>query len=309
MSGSERGWSDYWQKDGAKGEVFVSAEGERHPALGEFWRQHLRELEVGTRVIDLASGAGSVYAHLPQDHDFDLFAADISAVALEALTRRFPGVATLACSADKVPLDDASFDLVVSQFGVEYAGLDAFAEAARLVAPGGRFVALCHIRDGYIDSGNRAQLKEAQLVLDVGFIDAAAGLAEAAFGSDAEAIRRAESEFLPVARQVGEGIGRCRKGIHTYLFFGFRELYEKRQQYDLPDITGWLDGMRGELDMNIDRLSRMCKAALSAQDVEKIHELFESQGLEDVHCTPFETPGNKLPVAWNLTAGRGERND
>jgi SAM-dependent methyltransferase len=307
VSGSERGWSDYWQKDGAKGEVFVNAQGERHPALADFWRQHLGEAEAGERVIDLASGAGSVYAHLPEGHGFELFAADISSVALEALKKRFDGVTTLACSADKVPLDDASFDLVISQFGIEYAGLGAFAEAARLVAPGGRLVALCHVRDGYIDSGNSAQLREAKLVLDVGFVDAAVKLAEAAFGSDAEALRRAEAEFVPVAQQVGEGINRCKKGIHTYLYFGFRELYEKRQQYDLTDITGWLDGMRGELDMNVDRLSRMCKAALSAEDTEKIHEIFEAQGLEDVHCTPFETLGNKLPVAWNLSARRGRK--
>lgn len=307
MSGSDRGWSDYWQKDGAKGEVFVNAQGDRHPALADFWRQHFEELDDGSKIIDLASGAGSVFAHLPEAHGFTLFAADISDVALEALAKRFANVTTVACSADTVPLDDASFDLVVSQFGVEYAGLGAFAEAARLLAPGGRFIGLCHIEEGYIDSSNRAQLEEAQLVSDLGFVDKAIDLATAAFMPDAEAQRLAQGEFIPVADQVAAGTSRQKKGIHSYLFFGFRELFQKRSQYDLSDITGWLEGMRGELDMNIDRLSRMCKAALSRNDVDEIQKIFEAQGLEDVNCTPFETPGNELPVAWELTACSGRK--
>ena len=309
MSDAERGWSEYWQKDGAGGEVFVDARGEGHPALAEYWRQHFEAADVGARIIDLASGAGSVYAHVPEGKQFELVAADISEVALKALVERFPAVKTVVCPADEVPLEDASFDVVVSQFGVEYAGIEAFAEAARLVAPGGRFIALCHFRDGYIDNDNRAQLKEARLIANLDFIDKAVNLATAGFGNDAASLRRAQDEFVPVADTVAAGVGRQKKGIHSYLFFGFRELYAKRQRYELSDITGWLEGMRAELDVNLDRLSRMCDAALSDDDVQRVREIFEAKGLEDVHCTPFETPGNKLPVAWNLTAGRGERND
>ena len=115
MSNSEKGWTDYWKKDSADGEVFVNAQGERHPALAEFWRQQFECLPDGSRIIDLASGAGSVFAHLPEGHDHQLFAADISQVALKALEERFPGVTTIVCSADQVPLGDGSFDVVVSQ--------------------------------------------------------------------------------------------------------------------------------------------------------------------------------------------------
>lgn len=305
MTDSERGWSDYWQKEGAKGEVFVNAEGESHPALADYWQQHFGSVGGPARIIDLASGAGSVFAHLPTDHDFELFAADISKVALATLSERFAGVTTIVCSASDVPQDDGSFDLVVSQFGVEYAGVDAFGEAARLVAPGGRLIALCHYRDGYIDSDNRAQLAEAELVAELGFIDRAVELATAAFGRDAGRLARAQQDFVPAGNEIAAAIRRQKKGIHAHLFAGFRQLYERRRHYDLSDITGWLEGMRGELELNLDRLSRMCAAALSDADVGRIRELFEARGLEHVHCTPFETPGNELPVAWDLTARRG----
>ena len=92
MTGSEQGWSDYWQREGAKGEVFVNAEGESHPALAEYWQRQLASVAGPARIIDLASGAGSIYAHLPEEHEFELFAADISPVALETLSGRFDKV-------------------------------------------------------------------------------------------------------------------------------------------------------------------------------------------------------------------------
>jgi ubiquinone/menaquinone biosynthesis C-methylase UbiE len=309
MNSSPEGWSDYWEKDGAGGEVFVNARGEAHPALADFWQAAFENVAAGSRIIDIASGAGSVFAHLPDGHGCRLTAADISATALESLSQRIPGVTTLVCSADDIPLDDASFDMVVTQFGIEYAGVGAFDEAARLLAPGGRFVGLCHYRDGYIDSDNRAQLDEARIVKERGFIDAAIVLARAGFTNDAARLKRAQDAFAAIATPVGEGMRRHRKGIHTYLFQGFRRLYENRRQYVLADITGWLDGMRGELDKTIDRLERICDAALSADDVQRVRELFEARGLEQVHCTPFGTAENQLPVAWQLAARKEKSHD
>ena len=97
---------------------------------------------------------------------------------------------------------------------------------------------------------------------------------------------------------------RYRKGIHTYLFEGFRQLYEGRQQYDLADITGWLEAMRDELEINLDRLGRMCEAALSATDVREIEQIFENQRLMEVHCMPFRPKENELPIAWQIMARR-----
>jgi cyclopropane fatty-acyl-phospholipid synthase-like methyltransferase len=88
MIDSDKGWTDYWRKDSADGEVFVNAEGERHPALAEFWQAHFSDLREGSRVLDLASGAGSIYAHLPEEHTFQLSATDISDVALGRLFGR-----------------------------------------------------------------------------------------------------------------------------------------------------------------------------------------------------------------------------
>lgn len=310
MSNTESDWSEYWENDSPKGEVFVTSRGEKHPALSDYWARTFQDLARGTNIIDLASGAGSVFACLPEDHGYELCAADISDVALTLLREQFPSAHTVACSAAKVPLHDGSFDLVVSQFGIEYAGVEAFSEAARLLAEGGRLAALCHISGGHIDNGYQVQLSEARMVEESDFIAIAKSLATAAFSGSAAQLERAEQDFIAVTKHVGDGLFRQRHGLYTHLYQGFRQLYERRRQYDLADITGWLDAMHGELSVNLDRLTRMCAASLSESDVKEIRQVFEEQGLEYVHCTPFETPGNELPVAWNLTAQkRSRKND
>lgn len=304
MSSNDQGWADYWQQDGDSGEVFVNSKGERHPALADYWKNLFKYWPKDARVIDLASGAGSVFAHLPENHSFNLHAADIAEEALQALSSRVPGVTTTVCSAAETPFEDGSFDCVISQFGVEYAGIDAFTEAARILAAGGQLAALCHIEDGYIDSNNKSHLEGAILARDSGFIDLSLGLTQAAFSKSAADMASSEAAFMPVARAMTKAAEASPSGVHAHLLQGFMQLFQDRNAYDESDITGWLEGMRGELTKNIDRLSRMRAAASSEEDIEIIEKNLMSAGLQDIQFNLFKTPGNELPVAWQLTARR-----
>ncbi len=304
MNSGDTAWSDYWVSDGAGGEVFVDREGNPHPALAKFWRDILDGLAPGTRIIDVACGAGSIYAHLPADHGFALTGTDISAEALAALEKRIPGVNAVQCGADEIPCDDASFDLVLSQFGVEYAGIRAFAEAGRLLAPGGRLRALVHIEDGLIDRNNRAQLEEASVVQDCRFIDLALDLAEAVYSGDRKLVAAAEKAFVPAGHAVSAGIRRCPRGVHVHLFRGFRQLYERRQAYAREDVTGWLEQMGGEVERSLDRLTRMRNAAMSTDDMHRIAEELGERSLSDVRFREFRTGDNEVPVAWFLQGYR-----
>jgi SAM-dependent methyltransferase len=309
MSTTDQGWADYWQHDGDGGEVFVNAEGERHPALADFWGTVFARVSANARIIDIASGAGSIYAHLPAGHSFQLHAADIAEEALQALAERIRDVTTTVCSAGAVPFGDGFFDMVVSQFGIEYAGIDAFTEAARLVAPGGGLACLCHVEDGYIDSNNKAQLDEAKYVDESQFIDLCIDVTRAGYSEDVGDMQRSEAAFLPIARNIAAGMKRCRGGIHSHLFHGFRKLFEERRGYAEADTLSWLEDMRGELEKNIDRLSRMRSAALSAADTLSITKNLRSVGLQEIQFDLFTTEGNQLPVAWTLSATRSAQQD
>ena len=145
-AGRAESWETYWQGTAEAGAW--GRGGASHPAVLAFWDQFFadaRERLERPRVLDLAAGNGAVVeralaAFGPQGAR--LHCVDLSDAAVENIRARFPGVTALAADAASVPLDDGGFDIVTSQFGIEYADPAAFDEAARLLAPGGRLALL-----------------------------------------------------------------------------------------------------------------------------------------------------------------------
>ncbi len=297
-------WTEYWKNEGASGEVFVNAEGQKHPHLSGYWQTQFSGLATNARIIDLAAGAGSIFTHLPTHHDYELFASDLSIAALKILKQRLPQARVIAASADSLPLHSQTFDLVVSQFGVEYAGDRAFAAAADLVRDHGRLALLCHYRDGYIDARNKGQLESACEVVETGFIDKGIAMVEAVFKGEQQAFIAAQLDFVPAEKIISTAATTYRQGVHSHLYQGFRQLFANRQQYDATDITGWLEAMKEDVDRNIIRLTEMRKAASSEPKIRQICRELTQAGLRKVGYSPFSIPGSELPVAWSITAER-----
>ena len=303
MSDSEN-WSQYWQDEGRSGEVFVDAKGRKHPALTQFWTETLASLPDKASVVDIACGAGSVFAEVAGADRLQLFANDISADAVELLQRRMPEVSTEVADARSLPYDDQRFDQVVSQFGVEYAGIEAFLEAARLIKSGGSLVTLSHFRNGYIDSRNAIELTSAEAVLASGFIDHAAAVTAAVFADDRSAFDKAFAGFQPAEQTLAAAHDRHSQGVHSHLYAGFRQLFENRDRYAEADIHAWLNDMRAEVDRTVLRLTTMRNVALGDDEVRKLSAQLASAGLTDTSFEPFEIAGNDRPVAWQIRARR-----
>ena len=303
MSQTEN-WSEYWQNEGASGEVFVNQQGEKHQALAAFWHSQLTGHDGPAKMIDLACGAGSVFADLPQQHAFELHAADISPAALSQLNERLPEVETHVCSADNLPFESGTFDLVVSQFGIEYAGHQGFYEAARIVKPGGKLVVLCHIEDGYIDARNKAELEGAKLALETDFIGKAESLTRAVYSGNQVKFTQAADQFVLAEPLLAQYAEKHPNGVHAHLYHGFKQLFSKHQSYAMEDVLGWLEGMKAEVDKNILRLEEMRRAANGPEDLSSIQSQLQAIGMQEVSCQPFVLPNHQLPVAWQLIATR-----
>lgn len=313
MNQTQEDWSEYWANEGAAGEVFVGKDGRTHPALETFWRGQFDAIGnpdgdpdgEAAKVVDLACGAGSVFAHLDNLGQLELHGLDVSEQALELLNKRLPAVRTQTGSAAEPPYDLRSFDLVVSQFGIEYAGVDAFRAAAALVADGGRFAALAHYQDGHIDRKNRKLLSGAEAATEVGFADRALDLVKAGVIGDKAKQDEAADAFIVAERALAAEVENNREGLHAQLYLGFRHLFKERQHYQPQDILVWIAKAEGELTSALIRLRAMCAAALSEADTQRIVELFEAEQLIDIAVEPFVTPNNTLPIAWRVTARRG----
>ena len=147
-------WDKFWDESSAEAS-FVGASG-AHPVFLEYWSELFSELgpiSSGSRCIDIASGSGTVVQCAQQyfsDNPPLYCGLDISAAAIKELARRLPSVTGIVADAASIPMDPYTFDLVTSQFGVEYAGLDGIFEAVRLVEVGGDLVLVLHCRPGAI---------------------------------------------------------------------------------------------------------------------------------------------------------------
>ncbi len=125
----------------------VAGDMERHYSPGRTWealaRTALQLLETGD-VLDIASGDG-VLAELLAPHAQRYVCIDTSprvvATAAERL-RRFPNVQVHEADMHALPFGEDSFDLVVLQHALTYAGkpAQAVAEAARVLRRGGRLL-------------------------------------------------------------------------------------------------------------------------------------------------------------------------
>ena len=113
------------------------------PALFHPFAEHLasltREMAPG-RVLELAAGTGiatsALARALPDSH---ITATDLNPAMVSWAAQREPRATWLEADAQALQFSDGSFDLVVCQFGVMFFPDKpaAFAEAARVMAPGG----------------------------------------------------------------------------------------------------------------------------------------------------------------------------
>lgn len=146
-------WTRHWASGsphscgGSYGEVYGGA-------IAAFWGDVLESVSPGCRVLDLATGSAALprlFLRMAPHKQLHIDAVDLSTVqpvwlrddAAARDTVQFHG----GVSIEALPFGAESFDLVVSQFGLEYAGPDALDELCRVRAPGARTALVVHHAD------------------------------------------------------------------------------------------------------------------------------------------------------------------
>ena len=203
--------------------------------------------------------------------------------------------------ADAMSFDDGQFDIVASQFGFEYADvLKAAAEAARITADGGAFVALAHIEGGAIETEVAGQLNDARAITDTAFIPLAKALfkVDMSGGSDAE-FEAALSRFTP-AQTALITIAKRTGGLAEHLYRGTQTLYQGRRGYALSDIDGWLDGMAAEIAAFTGRMDSMRSAALNEARANAVLSVFKNAGMETMPLEKLTLGADE--IAWIIRA-------
>jgi len=169
-----QGWRDYWKEDRAASCVPQSetTAGE----IAERWIGLFANLPNGSRILDVATGNGVLLAHAAMAAErggkrYSLTGVDladidpvryVSSLSDRLRTANFMG----GVAAESLPFADDAFDVVVSQYGLEYADLDkALGEIERVLVTGGQLIWLAHTEDSSVFEQNRDQSRQVAFLL------------------------------------------------------------------------------------------------------------------------------------------------
>lgn len=306
-------WDAYWR--GIKDLGAHDVGGVNHPALRDWWRRFF-SAPTGERgalaMVDLAGGDGAVIAIALEVLGIRLgriTSVDVSGAAAAIIRQRFPQVNALVSDACAVALPGGSFDIVTSQFGVEYAGPEAIGEAVRLLTPGGRLALILHHCEGSIHRDYAASLDAIREVRQSGLVPRAAAMFRTGFaalrGADRRPYEDAGAGLAPaveavedVMRRLGAGIA---EGTVARLYDDVARIHGRLPHYDPEEVLGWLTHMESELTSYAGRLSSMLEAAIDPAGFERITTEMNSR-VRLERAGPLRVAGEELPLAWVILA-------
>jgi SAM-dependent methyltransferase len=311
-------WDAYWR--GSSDGMAFASEGVGHPLVLQFWHDFFaqtRHSRPGAAFLDFASGNGAIVDAAVQAFGNELpsfTCIDTSKSAIEMLKIRYPGVEGLVADALSVPLPSATFDIATSQFGVEYAGVEAVNEMARLIVPGGQIVLLMHIKDGAIFEECTANLRAVQKMQEIGFIAAAIEMFDEAHtclrgdspDNSRENYDAAAQRMLPIYREMDSIMNEYGEHVAgdtvVQLYREVDRINGRLMHHDPVEVIEWLKNTNSELDAYNGRMSSMCEAALDKATFDELKQGLEEQGFTIEQSGPLGQSESQLPLAWSLIA-------
>lgn len=206
-------WSEYWAAGALTSlpqDFKVNYDGE----VADFWHSVLAELHDGAKILDVCSGNLALpllfaeYAER-QAVNFSITAVDLAKIDKSVVAKRFPKQAGLIeqielLSETAIEQIDrhlsGSFDLISSQYGLEYCDLEVVAEKlAQLLKPNGRLAFVSHAADTAILSLMRAENEAFGQLQGIGVFDILAD-----FGSGSSKAAQLQKQLPKLLNQVGD---------------------------------------------------------------------------------------------------------
>lgn len=240
----KQAWSSYWA-GGALHSCVGSYADNYAGAIGDFWQARFQRLRAGSRVLDLATGNGALPLLLEEQagaQGIRIDAVDLAEVAPAWLQpSRHHGITFHAGVAmEDLPFMDQSFDLVVSQFGLEYARWpQALHQILRVGKQEGDVAFVMHHVDSVLVKVGKAELANQQLLLEPG------GLLNAA-GAIIPWVAHARSGTIDM-QQNAEALA-CRQGYNQAM----NRLAEEIEASPVPDLLiegrAWVHGLVSGVD-------------------------------------------------------------
>ncbi len=318
-------WADFWSHSASHADHRFRDAGTAG-VLREHWDNVFATRFVpgaSLSVLDAACGEGALLraardrAGAVDDLSLHLHCTDIAPAAVRAAAESVGDalpVAPVVADGAALPYADESFDCVVSQFGLEYAGVDAFADAARVTAPTGALSALVHREGGAIEVECRANLALLEAVREAGLLRTLERLSslatrQAAGKAAPAALTRAVERFHTASASVGEALRAAQPGaartLIERLWRDCSTAAARAGRYGAGDLEAWLAAHAAELDAYAHRMRSMIEAARDEAEMAEIASGLEAYGLTTVDIGEVRARDGDPPLAWSVSASAG----
>lgn len=150
-------WSSYWQ-GGQLTSLPQDFEENYEGELLKLWHNCFRSLKRNDRVLDVCTGNCAIallvsdYVRL-KEFNVKITAVDIAKISKSAILNKYPhqkeNISKINivsnCKVENIGFEDGSFDLITSQYGIEYTDWNISAnQVYRLLKEDGEFTMICH---------------------------------------------------------------------------------------------------------------------------------------------------------------------
>ena len=304
-------WSMYWS--GGQRDSCLAVKSEEHQQqLHAYWLSVVDNLSENARVLDLACGNGAV-AHVLNNARPDLW---IDAVDKSDLNPLINKESAADCNKQQsrlcfysntdlleLPETLSGYDLICSQFGIEYAGLASIPLAIHnRLNKQGRLAFLIHHQEGGLVSSTTAKLEEYRVLNSFKLFT----LLEARISageSNNQRNRNLADQNLESAGQAYMALGTGTMPISGSVFNVISEilkLADKNSAQALEQLNQVILRVNAEQS----RLQQMLASARSQRQIKQFDTLLAKQGFVDRNARDFlvDVDSAKYLLAWNYQA-------
>lgn len=234
LAARARAWTDYWAR-GLQHSCAGSFADDYGSSIGAFWQTVFATLGPQAQVLDACCGNTPLARMLLNLSDAGgqvarVVAVDAARVSPSWLAEVDEGISARVevrggIDVAAMPFEDASFDLCMSQYGIEYVGAPAFAECGRVLRSGGRLAAVLHHADALLVRIGREECTHMEVLLEDGGLFARAR-------AMIEPVSRSATEAGRAALMHDAGANAARQAFNDAL----RALKARIEASAFPDI-------------------------------------------------------------------------
>jgi len=318
-------WDRYWAYGNLHSFSQVTS-GNYAGRIAAFWQEVFEDLADNSRILDIATGNGAIpllalEAATATKRTFDIHATDLAAidpnqqVSDPATRERLQAIHFHARTpAESLPFERGSFDLVCSQFGLEYSDPgESVPETARVLRPGGGLALVMHHDRSAVVLAARDEAAQADFVLDeVKLYLKTRNLLRAQAETGArhrdggphpkvakkrKAVDQAIHEVQETARQRPDN--RLLLGPLNYV----QEVLTMAERSGPARALEWLDEAQRRVRATRERLAAMQAAARDADTMADFARDLTAAGFDTPTCNTLSEDNGEV-VGWQVRARR-----